>query len=389
MATAIVSGALANKPLNGGEAWVRLSWVLGLRRLGFDTYFVEQIAAGDCVDENGAPTELTASINRRHFQEAVRDFDLEERASLLCDGGREAVGLGLEKVEDLAADADVLFNISGHLTIEKVLAGPRRRVYVDLDPGFTQAWHLDESLAFQLDGHDRYVTVGLNVGGPRWSIPARGIEWIPTLPPVVLSEWQAQPPARGPLRFTTIATWRSPYGGLELDGRQLGLKHHEMRRMIELPERVPGCSFEIALDIHPGDSRDLEALVAHGWKIVSPGQATGTPAAFHDYVSASGAEFSVAQGVYAETRSGWFSDRTAAYLASGRPALVQDTGVGDTLPVGEGLNTFADLDGAVASIEQIASDPARHSRAARRWAEERLDSDLVLGRLLSLVGVGD
>jgi len=389
MPKAIVSGALANKPLNGGEAWVRLSWVLVLQRLGFDTYFVEQIAADDCVDEDGGTVEFADSLNRRHFEEVVRDFGLGQRASLLCDGGREVAGLGLGEIEGVAEGADVLFNISGHLVLEKVLAGPRSRVYVDLDPGFTQAWHADESLAFQLEGHDRYVTVGLNVGGSGWPIPASGIEWIPTLPPVVLSEWPVQPLAGAPLRFTTIATWRSPYGGLEIGGRQLGLKHHQMRRMIELPERVPDASFEVALDIHPGDSRDLEALVAHGWKIVDPRQASGTPAAFRDYVSASGGEFSVAQGVYTETRSGWFSDRTAAYLVSGCPALVQDTGLGDTLPVGEGLITFSDLGEAVAGVEQIAMEPARHGQAARRWAEEHLDSDIVLGRLLAVVGIGD
>jgi hypothetical protein len=386
VATAIVSGALANKPRNGGEAWVRLSWILGLRRLGFDTYFVEQIDAADCRDEDGGPADFADSVNCRHFEAVVRDFGLEGRVGLLCDGGREAVGLGLAELRDVAAGADVLLN-SGHLAIETVLAPPRRRVYVDLDPGFTQAWHADEALAFRLAGHDRYVTVGLNVGVPGWPIPAAGVDWIPTLPPVVLDEWPLRAPVGGPPRFTTIATWRSPYGGLEIGGRRLGLKHHEMRRLIELPERAPGASFEIALDIHPGDSGDLEALVAHGWKIVDPLVAGGGPAAFRDYVSASGAEFSVAQGVYVDTRSGWFSDRTAAYLACGRPALVQDTGIGDKLPLGAGLLTFSGLDDAVATVAVAAADLGGQGAAARAFAERHLDSDLVLGRLLSTIWV--
>jgi len=372
-AVAVVSGALANKPFNGGEAWVRLSWVLGLRRLGVETYFVEEIAS---------------SAARAYFESVVRDFGLDGRVALLCEGGRETIGLGLDELVDIAAEADVLFNVSGHLRRAEVLAGPRRRVYVDLDPGFTQAWHADDSLRFRLAGHDHYVTVGLNVGRPECPIPDCGIRWIPTLPPVVLDEWQPHPLPPSPVRFTTVATWRSPYGSLEIDGREMGLKHHQFRRFLALPGRVPGAGFELALDIHPGDSRDLDALRSHGWKLADPRRVAATPRAFRDYVDGSAAEFSVAQGVYAETRSGWFSDRTAAYLASGRPALVQDTGIGDALPLGEGLLTFSSPEEAVRGAERIAADPASHSRAARRLATEHLDSDVVLGRLLTLLGVG-
>ncbi len=388
MAVAIVSGALANKPFNGGEAWVRLAWALGLRRLGFETYFVEEIASAGCVDESGAAAKFSDSVNRAYFESVVRDFGLGGRAALLCDGGRQAAGPGLDELAGIAAEADVLFNISGHLKSAELLAGPRTRVYVDLDPGFTQAWHADDSVRFQLAGHDRYVTVGLNVGRPECPIPNCGIGWIPTLPPVVLDEWRQQPPGGGPVRFTTVARWRSPYGPLEIGGREMGLKHHQFRRFLALPERVPEAGFELALDIHAGDSGDLDALRSHGWKLADPRRVAATPQAFRDYVNGSSAEFSVAQGVYAEAGSGWFSDRTAAYLASGRPALVQGTGVGDALPLGEGLLAFSSLEEAACGAERIAADPAAHSEAARRLATEHLDSDVVLGRLLSLVGVG-
>jgi hypothetical protein len=388
MPTAIVSGALANKPFNGGEAWVRLSWILGLARLGFDVHFVEQISSEACVDDAGRPAEFGDSANRAYFDSVIAAFGLQSQAGLLCDGGEQCHGLDLSELTEAAAGADVLFDISGHLTIEPLRRGPRTSVYVDLDPGFTQAWHADGSLGFQLGGHDRYVTVGLNVGGRAWPIPAEGIEWLPTLPPVVLGEWEGQPSPTEPVRFTTVATWRSPYGAVQIEGRRTNLKHHQMRRMIELPERVDGAVFEIALDIHPDDSADLEALRAHGWQVVEPRQVAASPQAYREYVRLSGAEFSVAQGVYAEAGSGWLSDRTGAYLACGRPALVQDTGLADTLPLGEGLLSFASLDQAIAEAERIATDPIAHSEAARRFAEEHLDSDLVLGRLLSAVGVG-
>jgi hypothetical protein len=190
------------------------------------------------------------------------------------------------------------------------------------------------------------------------------------------------------VRFTTVATWRSPYGPLELGGQQLTLKHHQFRQLIELPARVEEASFEIALDIHAGDSADLEALSAHGWQIVDPRQVAATPRSFRDYVLGSSAEFSVAQGVYAETASGWFSDRTAAYLAAARPALVQDTGVGEGLPRGEGLLSFSTLDEAAAAAERIVADYPAQSEAAREIALARLDSDVVLGRLLAAIEAG-
>jgi hypothetical protein len=387
MAIAIVSGALANKPFNGGEAWVRLCWVLGLQRLGFETYFVEELTSASCVDRSGRPTGFATSANRAHFEAVVNDFGLERQAGLLCDGGREWSGLGPVEIRERAAEAALLLNISGHLRTEEIVRAPRTRLYLDLDPGFTQAWHADAGLDFEIAGHDHYATVGLNVGDPGCAIPDCGIDWIPTPPPVLLDHWPATPLPAGPPRFTTVASWRSPYGQLEIDGRTMGLKHHQFRRLIELPERVAGAEFELALEIHPGDDADREALESHGWTIVEPRGVAATPQDFRDYVSASTAEFSVAQGVYAESGSGWFSDRTAAYLAAGRPAVVQDTAIGAELRPAEGMLTFSNIDEAVAAVERIAADAPANAAAARRFAERHLDSELVIARLLSAIGV--
>lgn len=374
MAVAIVAGALANKPRNGGEAWVRLSWVLGLRRLGFDVHFVERLPARD-------------PLGRRYFEEVVGAFGLQGRATLLGGEGEVLSGMGEVELAAIAAEAEVIFNISGHLDGGAILTAARRRVYVDLDPGFTQIWHADPSLPFEVGGHDHYVTVGLNLGKPDCPVPRNGIEWIPTLPPVVLEEWPAMPPPEGPFRFTTVATWRSPYGQLPVAGRLAGLKHHEFRRVLELPERVTAAHFELALDIHVDDRADLEALRDRGWAVVSPFEVAAGPEAFRSYLQGSGAEFSVAQGLYVKGATGWFSDRTAAYLASGRPALIQDTGVGSELPWGEGLLSFSSPEEAASQARRIAADPGRHAGAARAIAEEHLDSDRVLGRLLEAVGV--
>jgi hypothetical protein len=169
-------------------------------------------------------------------------------------------------------------------------------------------------------------------------------------------------------------------------GRTYGQKLHEFRKCIELPRRARQ-EFEIALNVHPADSRDVGLLADNGWHVVEPTSVAAGPDAFRSYVQGSRAEFSVAQGIYVETDSGWFSDRTVRYLASGRPALVQDTGFCRTLPVGEGLVAFRTLDEAAAGAERIARHYGRHCAAARSIAEEFFAAERVLGRLLDDVDV--
>ena len=384
MSTVLVGGAVANKLRNGGEAWVRLSWIRGLQRLGLDVWFVEQIDAATCVDDGGSPAPFAESANRRYFDAVVEEFGLAGRASLLYEGGEESSGVGLAELADVAAEADLLVNISGHLEIDELMQPLRRRAYVDLDPGFTQFWHADGWAG--LAGHDSYFTVGENIGRPECEIPTGGIDWHPVPPPVVLDDW---PPAGdGELgRFTTIGAWRGSFGVIERNGRTYGLKVHEFRKMIELPEKVP-LEFEIALDIYPGDDSDRRSLEQHGWRLVRPADTVPGPAQFRRYVQESGAEFSVAQGVYVDTNSGWFSDRSVRYLASGKPALLQDTGFSRNYPVGEGLLACGSLEEAAAGARRIASDYAAHSQAARARAEARFDSDKVLPRFLAEAGVG-
>jgi hypothetical protein len=386
MDTLVVSGAIANRPLNSGGAWVRLSWVLGLRRLGFDVWFVEQIDEAACVDAAGAPVAFAESENRRYFDQVVERFGLEGRASLLYEGGRESAGVPLAELLPVAQEARLLVNVSGHLDLEPLMSRLRRKAYVDLDPGFTQFWHADGTGGARLDGHDVHFTVGENIGRPDCPIPTCGLDWKAVRAPAVLEDW---PVARGgdTDRFTTIGAWRGPFGPVHFGGHTYSLKVHEFRKVIELPRRSQQ-RFEIALDIHPGDERDREALEANGWRLVDPRVTVPGPLEFREYVQGSGAEFSVAQGIYVATNSGWFSDRTVRYLASGRPVLVQDTGFSANLPVGEGLLAFTDLEGAVEGAERIARDYEAHRRAARAVAEAHFDSDTVLSRFLEEAGIG-
>ena len=183
-----------------------------------------------------------------------------------------------------------------------------------------------------------------------------------------------------------MGSWRGPYGPVEWRGTTYGLKVHEFRKIVELPRRAD-ARFELALAIDDADGRDRRLLTENRWHILDPNGVAGTPDAFRTFVQESGAEFSVAQGVYVGTRSGWFSDRTARYLASGRPALVQDTGLEPSVPVGEGLVVFRTLEEAVAGVGEISRNYGVHASAARSFAETYLDSDKVLEDLLVRAGV--
>jgi hypothetical protein len=341
MASVTVAGALASKAGSGGEAWVRLSYALGFRRLGCDVRLVEEA-------HDASPEALD-------YAESV------------------AARFGLEYVPaDVAEPGDLLVNISGNVRSRMVRRRFRRTVFVDIDPGFTQFWH-DRGIE-QIPDHDVYFTIAANIGSSDCPIPTCGIAWRPSRPPVVLDEW---PVAVGAFdRFTTVATWRAPYGPIE----PYGLKHHQWRAFLDLPARA-GLLFEAALDIDPADAADRDALESSGWNLVDPA-AVAEPESFRDYVRGSGAEFSVAQGIYVETGSGWFSDRTVRYLASGRPALLQDTGFTRTLPPGEGMVAFSTVEEAVAGALAIVGDYDNHALAARVIAEEHFDSDSVLAAML-------
>jgi len=370
MKIAIISGAIANKPFNGGATWTRLSWLLGFRKLGFDAYFVEQV-------DSDAP-------DLAYFREVVSTFGLDGKAALICPNPLRVEGMDCHQLLDVANHADLLINISGHLTIEALKSPPAVKVYIDLDPGFTQFWH-ESGASSRLDGHDYFFTVGENIGTAACSIPTGGIPWRPVRQPAVLEEWPVCPNG-GTRRFTTIASWRGPFGPVEYGGRTFGSKVREFRKYAPLPTLLDE-QFEIALDIHPLDARDRELLRGNSWKLADPHIVARDPIAFRRYVQESGAEFSVAQEIYVQTGSGWFSDRSVRYLASGKPVLAEDTGFSRNYPVGDGLLTFSSLEEAAAGVHRITTNYRSHATAARQIAETYFDSGRVLGELVDQIGV--
>ena len=373
----IVSGMIAGDPHQGGASWAVLQYVLGLRQLGHDVHFVEPVRAAGVLDNS--PTA-------RCFHDVVSRFDLRERAALLHEPSRTTVGVAYSRLRSMAADCDALFNISGMLTDPALLERIPCRVYLDLDPAFNQLWHACEGIDMRFDAHTHFVTVGQALGTPACTVPTCGRAWIPTLPPVVLSEWpRQQPELRADAAWTTVANWRG-YGSIDRDGVLYGQKAHSLRRFLELP-RMTREPMRLALAIDPGETSDVAALDAHGWPLADPRQVAGTPDDYRAFIQRSKGEIGFAKSGYVESRCGWFSDRSVCYLASGRPVVAQDTGFSQYLPTGEGLLAFDDARGAAAAMEHVAADYSRHSRRARDIAETHFGSDRVLPQLLDRVAV--
>jgi hypothetical protein len=361
--TVVVSGPIAGHQ-QGGLAWLVLQYVLGFRRLGLDVYLVEPV------------DELTPPVVA-YFREVTAAFALEDRAALVVKGSRETAGLAYD---ELPHDADVLLNFAGVLEHEELTGRVAARVYLDLDPAFTQLWQDVEGIDMRFDDHTHFVTVGLGLGSPDCVIPTCGREWLTTVPPVVLGQW---PVADGLAcdALTTVANWRG-YGSIEHDGVFYGQKAHSLRQLIEMP-RLTDEKVVLALAIHEDETRDLEALAANGWELLDPLEVAGTPAAYRGFVQGSKAELGIAKSGYVESGCGWFSDRSVCYLASGRPVVAQETGFSKFVPTGEGLFAFETVDDAIEAIEELRGDYERHRRAARALAEDVFDSDKVLSRLLA------
>ena len=377
----IVAGMIAGDPYQGGATWAVLQYLLGLRQLGHEVHFIEPVAAAKLRPKD-AP--VGCSANASYFREVMHAFDFESRSALLVAGTTETVGLTYARLRALAAEADVLINISGMLADPALTQPVPVRIYLDLDPGFNQLWHAAEGLDVGMDGHTHFATIGLALGEAACDIPTCGRTWITTRQPVVLSEW---PPAGRVTRdaFTTVANWRG-YGSITYKSVFYGQKAHAWRGLMSLPQKS-SSPIVAALAIHPDEERDLAALAAHGWTLVDPTQVTDTPDRYRAFVQGSRGEIGVAKSGYAASRCGWFSDRSVCYLASGRPVVAQETGFSRFLPTGEGLFAFETTDEACAGIEAVVTDYDRHARRARAIAEEYFDASFVLPRLLESAGV--
>jgi hypothetical protein len=381
--TAVVAASVAQKPRHGGHTWVVLQYLLGLRRIGFDVLLLDRLEPAMCRDAGGAPCRAEDSTNLHYLESVMDSFGLGDSFALMTGESRTVAGVTRAAAAEQIRQADVLLDVMGFFRMDELAALAPFRAFLDIDPGFPQMWHA-LGLADPFAGYDAYVTIGERIGEPGCTMPTCGLDWITTPQPVVLEEWGVVTGDDG--AFTSVVTWRGANEPVEFRGRRYGVRAHEFRRFARLPQLVDE-TFELALDIHPADTADRSLLRGTGWRLVDPVAAAGDPWRYRDFVHASKAELMVAKNMYVATNGGWVSDRTICYLASGRPAVVQDTGIIDRYRRDAGLLTFTTVEEACAAVEAVARDHDRHAVAARTLAEECFESDRVLRRLVSNLGL--
>lgn len=378
MTRVVVCGIAGQLPL-GGVALHYLQYCLGLRDLDIEVLYLEDNRAWPYHPWRNEPDQ-DASYTVPWLTQLFGHFELDWAYR---DPHGRYHGLAEADVHRRCADADVLLNVSGghepdaHHRFARVLA------YVDTDPGFVQvsAAGGDRHTRSWLEAHDVLFTFAEAIGGPACRVPTAGMSWLPTRQPVHLPFWADVGDDLGDV-YTTVMNWRA-YHATEWEGEAWGQKDAEFGHVKELPA-VTGLAMELALG---GADAPYDELKAAGWRIVDPREPTRDVWAFRDYVEASRGEVSVAKQAYVRSRGGWFSERSANYLAAGRPVVAQDTGWVAALGArDEGLFGFSDAEEARTAVLAVEADPARHSAAARAIAAELFDARAVLEKLLADAG---
>ncbi|MCL2769352.1 MAG: glycosyltransferase [Solirubrobacterales bacterium] len=365
-----------------GVTFQFLHYLLGLRRLGWDVYYVEDSGRwvydpwlNDRTPDASRNVAAVAPILEQHGFAGRWAF----RGAY--DGGR-CYGMSEQELLRLYREADAFLNVTASQELrEEHLACPRR-IYVESDPFPVQvrAHAGDAETLEALARHDTHFSFGENLGAPDCLAPNGTVRWLPTRQPVVTDLWDAGPPANG--HYTTITTWHNKGKDIEYNGdRWYWTKDREFVKHLDLPART-GVPFRIAV----GEAAH-GLLAEHGWQSTSSLQVSRDMDAYRAYICSSRAEFTVARDQYVRPRTGWFSDRSACYLAAGRPVITEETAFSKFLPTGEGLFAFSSTDDAAAAIEAVESNYARHSRAAREVAREHFAAERVLASLLERAGL--
>jgi hypothetical protein len=375
-----IAASIAQRPGYGGHAWAFLQYAFGLRQLGYEPIFIDRLTADMVTGSEGQSAGAAKRTAINWFKDVMQFGGLDDSCSLMLDDD-QTIGLSREELTSAITNAPCLINVMGFLVDPDLLEAADTLVFLDVDPGFPQLWR-ELGQADLLSGHHRFVSVGANLGLSRCQVPDCGVDWIATRPPVALDHWPGS--SCSSRTFRSVGSWRGPYDPINHDGRTLALRVHEFRKFAELPRRVE-AKFEIALDIDKADHRDIALMQSNDWQLLNPFAVAGSLAGYRDFVQSSGAEIAIAKNIYVDTNSGWFSDRSACFLASGRPVLAQDTGFAEALPTGEGLLSFKSIDEAADGADRILRDWPAHSKASRALAEEFFDARKVLGELLAKI----
>lgn len=374
-------GYVIRGPL-GGLAWHHLQYVLGLRRLGHDVLFLED--SDDypgCYDPSRDAVDADPTYGLAFAAHAFERLGLGEAwayhdAHTVARAQRWR-GPAAGRAESFCSTADLLLDLSGVNPLREWALAVPARALVDTDPAFTQVRHLTDPAARERAAlHTSFFTFGENVGQPGCTIPDDGFHWEPTRQPIVLEAWTEIPPAPA-APFTTVMQWDS-YRAVSFGGRSFGMKSASFEPYLDLPSRTSE-----RLELAVGSASAPRALLErHGWAVRDPLPPTRDPWTYQRYLAASKGEFGVAKEGYVSSGSGWFSERTAGYLASGRPAVVQDTGFTRWLGAERGVLPFASPEQALDALARVSRDYALHCAAARALAAEFFDARVVLPALV-------
>jgi hypothetical protein len=378
----IGSAFVAQYPAGGGVFWVPLQYLLGLRELGHDAWWLEVLwTRGDARTDR-------ACIDT--FFRQAEAFGIADRVVLLHlpdserDGPQGRVEYhGLDEAAFAARRRDaLLLNVADSVTAPQ-RAGFARTALIDVDPGTFQLWAREWDLG--VGGHDAHLTIGMNLGEPDSPIPLDGVAWARVRPTVHLASWPTQPAPPPGARYTTVTQWwNNHYAFLDGDTYDCN-KRSGFLPLMPLPGRA-GIELEIAANLHADETEDRALLAQHGWRLVDPDVVTGSAQEFRRYVQRSRGEVSASKPAYVKARAGWISDRSVCYLASGRPCVVEATGAGGHLPASPGLRFFSTLDEAVDAVRSVEADYAGASRGARALAEDVFSTRVVLPLVLAAAG---
>jgi hypothetical protein len=382
----VVLGIIGRTPF-AGVAWQALHYLEGLRRLGSDVHYVEDTGEWAYDAERETFTD-DHTYPVRYIQRLMDWAGLADRWAYRAGAtGGSVFGLSNADFGDVFARADALINLTGATVLREEHLRVPTRIYLETDPVLPQV-EIAQGRTFTIDflgAHTHHFTFGENLGTPECPIPTERFVYRHTRQPVVRDWWPAMGQPAGGLRFTTVASWHQTGKDVEWNGQVYAWsKHHQFVKFMALPQRTR-VTLELALA--RADGAALAELAAHGWRVSDAVALSREHLPYRDYITASDAEFTVAKDQYVLPRSGWFSDRSACYLAAGKPVVTQDTGFGRVLPAGRGLFAFQSIDDIVAAFDAIATDPAGHAKAAQEIAAEFFDAERVVGRLLAEAGL--
>jgi hypothetical protein len=381
----VVLGIAGRTPL-AGVAWQLLHHLEGLRRLGCDVYYVEDTGVWPWdPEQNTIASDPGYTVG--YLADLLARFGFGERWAYRAEsqGGR-VYGVPESCVRDLLRRADALVNLTGATVLRQEHLSVPVRIYLETDPVLPQI-EVAQGRRFTIDllaAHTHHFSYGENFGAADCGVPVERFRYLPTRQPVVLDWWQAGPPPAD-ARFTTVSSWKQSGRDFEWRGENYTWsKHHEFLKFLDLPRRS-GRAFELALACD--DAPTLALLRGHGWRVRDALRLSLRIGPYREYLCASRGEFSVAKDQNIRLRSGWFSDRSACYLAAGRPVLTQDTGFGNVLPTGRGLFAFRAMEDVLTALDAITHDYEGQCRAAREIAAEYFAAEKVLGRLMVQAGL--